>query len=397
LHDVVPEGTYLEIRGLPEFVTVSAGHVGNRRSWALPLHALDGLKFQITDRVPGKWELDLRLVTKKDVVVAFASAQLIIEPGVGVDNHERQPIASRAPRPDTPVIAIPQGVEQDRSEKLVPRRNEQAAAPLNDADQMGRTIERPLAGSNNPRQDEPQARPERRGDHAVGRRTLQAQEAPAVKNQRRSASGSHQASETQTWRDTEPRDANTLGIQISPSESDAAHFKAGSSEETATLTAGAVPSHPTSHIISSIRATAKTEIAGQARLLTAEEEAEVQGTVRVSSDAVVIVPPVDRARPNLSEPAQAKQEQAERLLRRGELLMAQGNLVVARLFYQRAADMALASAAIKLAETHDPHEMVRLKVVGLVSDPTEAKRWYQRASALGAAAAEARLRRLENH
>jgi TPR repeat protein len=94
-------------------------------------------------------------------------------------------------------------------------------------------------------------------------------------------------------------------------------------------------------------------------------------------------------------PEAAHRKQAERLLSRGELYMIQGNVVVARQYYQRAAEMGVANAAIKLAETHDPHELPRLNLVGLAANPAEAKRWYQRASALGAAVADARLRRLE--
>jgi TPR repeat protein len=90
----------------------------------------------------------------------------------------------------------------------------------------------------------------------------------------------------------------------------------------------------------------------------------------------------------------AARAQAERLVGRGDQYLAQGNIVVARQYYLRAADQDDARAALKLAETYDPNEIERFNVVGLAANPAEAKRWYQRAAALGAADAESKLQRL---
>ena len=86
--------------------------------------------------------------------------------------------------------------------------------------------------------------------------------------------------------------------------------------------------------------------------------------------------------------------QLERLVERGDRYLDQGNIHVARQYFLRAAQGGLAAAAFKLAETHDPHELARRNVQGLMPDPAEAKRWYTRASDLGASEAKAQLGRL---
>jgi hypothetical protein len=80
----LPQGTYLEIRGLPQFVTLSGGRALSRRSWSVPLDALANLKLQLPEHAFGKSDLDLRLVTKSYVVVAFATTRLIVAPAGAV-------------------------------------------------------------------------------------------------------------------------------------------------------------------------------------------------------------------------------------------------------------------------------------------------------------------------
>jgi TPR repeat protein len=87
-------------------------------------------------------------------------------------------------------------------------------------------------------------------------------------------------------------------------------------------------------------------------------------------------------------------DRAKRLVELGDRHVAQGNIAIARQFYIRAADLGLAIAAMKMAETQDPNELARWNVRGVKPDPAEAKRWYQRALELKASEAEGRLRRL---
>jgi len=88
-------------------------------------------------------------------------------------------------------------------------------------------------------------------------------------------------------------------------------------------------------------------------------------------------------------------EQALKFMERGDDSLANGNVTVARLFYQRAADLKWGPAALALAATYDPIELSHLEVIGGVEpDPEEARKWYERARELGAAEAVERLQRL---
>ena len=92
-------------------------------------------------------------------------------------------------------------------------------------------------------------------------------------------------------------------------------------------------------------------------------------------------------------PTQAELEQAARMLNKGQQFLAQGNIVIARAYFARAVELGSPVAALRLAETHDPREPGHL-VYGLRRDPSEARKWYERAVELGVSEAEAKLRRL---
>jgi len=87
---------------------------------------------------------------------------------------------------------------------------------------------------------------------------------------------------------------------------------------------------------------------------------------------------------------------AERLVANGDRHLDQGNISAARMFFQRAAEAGLASGALKMAATYDPAELDRLgiKVQGAIPDRGEARKWYERARALGAPEADDRLTRI---
>lgn len=87
--------------------------------------------------------------------------------------------------------------------------------------------------------------------------------------------------------------------------------------------------------------------------------------------------------------------QAEKYVQRGDEAIAGGNITVARMFYQRAAEVGLAQGALSLATTYDPNELTRWTVVGGVQpDPEKARKWYEKAYELGSTDAAARLQRL---
>lgn len=85
--------------------------------------------------------------------------------------------------------------------------------------------------------------------------------------------------------------------------------------------------------------------------------------------------------PHLAELSEAR---VEKLLARGESHLAHGNIASAREFFRHAAEAGVAVGATLLAVTYDPVELQRLRVVGVVADRNEARKWYERARELGA-------------
>ena len=83
------------------------------------------------------------------------------------------------------------------------------------------------------------------------------------------------------------------------------------------------------------------------------------------------------------------------LVTRGDAFLSAGDIVSARLFYERAADGRDGGAALRLGATFDPGFLSRTRVRGAPGDPTQAASWYRRALDLGNSAAQEALRDLE--
>jgi hypothetical protein len=71
------------------------------------------------------------------------------------------------------------------------------------------------------------------------------------------------------------------------------------------------------------------------------------------------------------------------LLTRGNALLTDGDVVAARLMYERAARSASAEAAIALGMTYDPRFLAQIGARGVAADTQRAVEWYRRASILG--------------
>jgi hypothetical protein len=92
-----------------------------------------------------------------------------------------------------------------------------------------------------------------------------------------------------------------------------------------------------------------------------------------------------------------EKERARKLVTQGERYLSMGNLAIARQFFQRAAEIGYAPAALKLAATFDPIELAQLGALGVAPNLAEARKWYERARELGAQEAADRLARLTNN
>jgi len=79
------------------------------------------------------------------------------------------------------------------------------------------------------------------------------------------------------------------------------------------------------------------------------------------------------------------------LMKRGDELVATGNIGASRLIFQLAAEAGEPMAALALAETYDPSVLEELGAKGITPDVALAQQWYEKAKALGATAASGRL------
>jgi TPR repeat protein len=75
------------------------------------------------------------------------------------------------------------------------------------------------------------------------------------------------------------------------------------------------------------------------------------------------------------------------LVKRGAELMANGNIAAARKLFEPAAEAGDPAAANALAETYDPSVLEKLGAKAITPNIALARRWYERAKALGSTAA----------
>jgi hypothetical protein len=84
-------------------------------------------------------------------------------------------------------------------------------------------------------------------------------------------------------------------------------------------------------------------------------------------------------------------EEIKLLMKQGEQFIAAGDVVTARIVFQRAAEAGNANAAMALGATYDPTVLAKLGVVGMGADVEKARSWYQKAENLGSSEARGRL------
>ena len=89
-------------------------------------------------------------------------------------------------------------------------------------------------------------------------------------------------------------------------------------------------------------------------------------------------------------------EEIKLYMQQGEQFIAAGDVVTARIVFQRAAEAGDANAAMALGATYDPTVLAKLGVAGLGADVEKARTWYQKAESLGSTEATRRLAILAN-
>lgn len=89
-------------------------------------------------------------------------------------------------------------------------------------------------------------------------------------------------------------------------------------------------------------------------------------------------------------------EEIKLLTKQGEQFAAAGDLVAARILFQRAAEAGDVTAATALGATYDPNVLAKLGVVGRGADVEKARSWYRKAESFGSPEASRRLKALAN-
>jgi hypothetical protein len=89
-------------------------------------------------------------------------------------------------------------------------------------------------------------------------------------------------------------------------------------------------------------------------------------------------------------------EEIKLFMKQGEQFIAAGDVVTARIVFQRAAEAGDANAPMALGATYDPTVLAKLGVAGLGADVEKARTWYQKAESLGSTEATRRLAILAN-
>ena len=123
---------------------------------------------------------------------------------------------------------------------------------------------------------------------------------------------------------------------------------------------------------------------------------------RSPAAAPAIVPPSVTAPVAVTPPPAAPQarrmdaDELATLMKRAKESLTAGDIPVARLLLERAADGQDAGAALMLAQTYDPAVLGTSDVRNITPEPDKAKSWYQRAAQLGSADAQRRLAQMQN-
>jgi hypothetical protein len=107
-------------------------------------------------------------------------------------------------------------------------------------------------------------------------------------------------------------------------------------------------------------------------------------------------PPATAQNAGAAAPARADSSDTpvDVLLERGNRLLASGDIVSARQFFERAHAAGVVTAASRIAATYDPVFLRQIGAVGVKADAAQAVEWYRQAATAGDAEAADRLKQL---
>jgi hypothetical protein len=134
-----------------------------------------------------------------------------------------------------------------------------------------------------------------------------------------------------------------------------------------------------------------------AKLETSQSSAPSPAAVISERHSTAKAEPADAQDPSSRKNSAVRVLEADEidlLLEQGERFIAAGDIVTARLIFERAAKAENATAALALAAAYDPIVLTKLGVLGIDMDVEKARLWYQKAQSLGSAQAVQQLRAL---
>jgi TPR repeat protein len=115
-----------------------------------------------------------------------------------------------------------------------------------------------------------------------------------------------------------------------------------------------------------------------------------------SATVPVAVAPAAAPPPPPSQGRRIDADELAMLMKRARESLSAGDIPVARLLLERAADGQDPNAALMLAQTYDPVVLGTSDVRNITPEPDKARAWYQRAVQLGSADAQRRLAQMQN-
>jgi hypothetical protein len=133
--------------------------------------------------------------------------------------------------------------------------------------------------------------------------------------------------------------------------------------------------------------------------LAAQSTASSDSTLSARVEAPAVLPAIpapEQAAPAAKTVRELDPESVKLLMQQGGQFVASGDLVAARLVYQRAAESGSAAAALALGATFDPAVLAKIGIRGMGSDIEKARSWYEQAKELGSPEAPRRLELLAN-
>jgi hypothetical protein len=416
-----PSKAYVRIRGLPTAAELSAGHpfterirdqANPERVWVVPLKAAEGLTVQMPAGVSGNSDLIITLVDGDGRVLAEKSAELRVTPQVAASTDNIPPVVTEPARgvPPSEPAAVPPPSEKvvaappSEPTAVPPAPEKVVAAPPSEPAAVPPAPEKVVvAPPSEPTAVSPP--PEK----VVATPPSEPAVAPPAPEKVVAAPPSEPAAVSPPPEKVVVAQPSEPAAVPPPPEKVVAALPGeppavSPSPEKAVVAPPGEPAAATPPARDKVaagtpgKATASPDKANS-RSLSIRNETKTSALLppgpAVSSRASP-APPAATCGPPDARPAPSSEDlaQAERLLAKGEGYLARGDIAMARQYFERAVDLGLPIAALRMAETHDPRELARRGVRGVKGDLEEARRWYLRALDLEVPEAESRLRRL---